>query len=155
MKIEIILVSKDKDAWVNQACNDYLKRLTLVSDVSLILVKEEPVMDDTEKTKKIEGKRIIGRLKDDYVKIALDVKGVQYSSEEFALRMEKLKDVEGGKIQFIIGGPLGLSGEVIAQADELISFSKMTFTHQMIRIVLLEQLYRAFEIIKGSKYHKH
>jgi len=154
MKIEIILVSKDKTSWVKEGCAQYFKRLTSISDVSFIFIKESYVMEDEEKTKKIEGERIIEKLKSGYIKIALDVKGVQYSSEDFAKRIEKLKDFEGGKVQFIIGGPLGLSGEVLAQVDESISFSSMTFTHQLIRVMLLEQIYRAFEILKGSGYHK-
>lgn len=154
MKIEIIAVSKDKDAWVKEVTQEYLKRLSSTVDVEFVFIKEETVGDDTERVKQKEGERILEKIKDDWVTVALDVKGNEYSSRDFAEKIEKWKDFEGGKVQFIIGGPLGLSGEVIAHANALISLSQMTLTHQMIRVLLLEQIYRAFEILKGSGYHK-
>ena len=154
MKIEIIAVSKDKDTWVTELSNEYIKRLSSTADVELIFVKEETVGDDTQKVKQKEGERILAKIKEGYVTIALDVLGKKYTSREFSQKVEQLKDFSGGKVQFIIGGPLGLSAEVLAHVHESISLSTMTLTHQMIRVLLLEQIYRAFEILKGSGYHK-
>jgi 23S rRNA (pseudouridine1915-N3)-methyltransferase len=155
MKIEIIAISKDKDSWVQDASVEYLKRLSSYADVELVFLKEEPIVQNSEGIiKKKEGERILKILKDDWVTIALDVRGKTYSSEMFAQRIEKIKDFEGGKVQCVIGGPLGLSDEVLSYVDEALSLSSMTLTHQMIRVLLLEQIYRAFEILKGSGYHK-
>ena len=153
MKIEIITISKNKSSYIDEAEAEYLKRLSAYATIDIIVIKEVPVKGDDEKVKKEEGDKIISKLKEDYLSIALDVTGQQYSSEEFSNMIESQKDY-GGNIQFIIGGPLGLSGEVLAHCNRIVSLSKMTFTHQMIRVLLLEQIYRGFEILKGSGYHK-
>lgn len=155
MKIEIITISKSKFSYIDEAQKDYLKRLKAYATVDIIVIKETPIKKGGEELiKDQEGKKMIEKLKEGYTKIALDSTGQQYTSIEFSKWIEKLKDFDGGKIQFIIGGPLGLSGEVFAHVDSTISFSKMTMTHQLIKVILLEQVYRAFEILKGSGYHK-
>ena len=102
----------------------------------------------------LEGDKILKQLKDEYYTIALHVMGEEMSSYHFAKLIEEIRDFKGGKVQFVIGGPLGVSQKVLERADKAISFSKMTFTHQLIRLLLLEQVYRGFEILKGTEYHK-
>lgn len=154
MKIEIIQVGKDKDAWVQEATHEYLKRLQAFADVVLVTVKEERGHDDVTQITKREGERIIEKLKEGYLQIALDVQGGAHDSHAFADMLERLRDQEGGKVQFIIGGAFGLSDEVRLAVHRLISLSAMTFTHQLIRVMLLEQVYRGFSLLKGSGYHK-
>lgn len=154
MKIEIIVISKDKDSWVREISREYLARLSRSCDISFIVLKEESIGGDVQKVKIKEGQRIIDKLKDGYIWVALDVAGPMYDSLQFARAVESWRDHRGGKVQFIIGGPLGVSQHVLEMMHETISLSKMTFTHQMVRGMLLEQLYRAFEILKGSSYHK-
>ncbi|NTV32598.1 MAG: 23S rRNA (pseudouridine(1915)-N(3))-methyltransferase RlmH, partial [Deltaproteobacteria bacterium] len=102
----------------------------------------------------LEGQALIRkRGPKDYL-VALDRTGRQYGSEEFAGRLEKVAMNASGGITFMIGGPLGLSGDVLAESDEILSLSRFTFTHEMSRVLLLEQIYRAFTILKGEKYHK-
>ena len=102
--------------------------------------------------KEIEGKKILSHIKNSYI-IALDLKGKQYTSEEFSDKLEKLS-LNNSSISFIIGGSLGLSNEVINKSNELICFSKMTFPHQLIRLFLLEQIFRAFKISNNETYHR-
>lgn len=155
MKIEIICISKNKDRYIDDAMADMIKKTQIYTDLNILYLKESPAThEDLAKIKREEGERIIEKLKPGYQKIALDVLGKEYSSEQFAKVIEKNRDELGGKIQFIIGGPYGLSDEVLKACDQKISFSKMTFTHQLIRVLLLEQIYRGFEIIRGSGYHK-
>lgn len=155
MKIEIICIGKNKDRYIDEAVSDFLVKLKKHAEVELIYLKESPATHgDIEKIKKEEGERIVEKLKPGYQKIALDVLGKQVDSIEFARLMERNRDNFGAKIQFIIGGPHGLSGQVLMECEAKISFSKMTFTHQLIRLLLLEQIYRGFEIIRGSEYHK-
>jgi 23S rRNA (pseudouridine1915-N3)-methyltransferase len=107
-----------------------------------------------EEILRLEGQALIRkRGSKDYL-VALDRTGRQYGSEEFAGRLEKAALNANGGVTFMIGGPLGLSGEALAEADEILSLSKFTLTHEMSRVLLLEQIYRAFTILKGEKYHK-
>jgi len=155
MKIRIIAVSKNKFAYIDDAQSDYLKRLKQYADVDLVVIKEEPIASQTtEVILKKEGERILAKLSTDYQTILLDIVGKEMSSEKFAEMVAKNRDHQGGRLQFIIGGPLGVSGAVKAAAALRLSISPMTFTHQLVRILLLEQIYRAFEILKGTGYHK-
>ncbi len=154
MKIEIIQVGKDKDTWVHEATQEYLKRLQAFAEVTFVTVKEERGHDDVRQIVQREGERIAEKLKEGYRCVVLDVSGKVYDSPAFASLLEKIRDQEGGKLQFVIGGAFGVSDDIRAQADRLLSCSPMTFTHQLIRIMLLEQLYRGFSILKGSGYHK-
>jgi len=156
MKIKIIVVGKTEIGYLREGENDYINRLKRNCQIDFIEVKEEPIIKgiDEERIKEIEGKRIIEKLERQYFNIALDKEGKMLSSKDFARLIEEKKNYGEAKICFIIGGPLGLSTEVREKANLVLSFSKMTFTHEMIRLLLLEQIYRAFEILKGSKYHK-
>lgn len=137
LHIQIVQVGKTKDLYFKEAEQEYVKRLGRYGKLIVDTV------DDDDK--------ILGRIQKDSYKIALVIEGKQFSSEEFA---EKLQDIQRtGHVTFIIGGPHGLPKEVIKESDLSLSFSKMTFTHQMIRVILLEQIYRACTIIEGKKYH--
>lgn len=155
MKIEVIVISKNKDRYIDEGVIDLLNKIKNHAEVNFLYLKESPISHgDKNKILKEEGDKILKSLKDGYFKVGLDVLGKELSSEQFAKLIENTRDERGGKIQFIIGGPLGLSAEVLKICDISVSFSKMTFTHQIIRLLLLEQIYRGFEIIKGSGYHK-
>jgi len=156
MKIKIISISKNKFDYISAGEQDYLSRLQRYADLEILNLKEEPMTKNRpeDEIMEIEGKRILAKLDKDYFTIALHVMGKQMVSEEFADLIEEIRDFKGAKICFVIGGPLGLSQRVLDEADFVLSFSKMTFTHQLIRLLLLEQIYRAFEILKGTEYHK-
>ncbi|MCX6745924.1 MAG: 23S rRNA (pseudouridine(1915)-N(3))-methyltransferase RlmH [Candidatus Parcubacteria bacterium] len=155
MKIKIITISKTKTEY-EQAEQEFLKRLQGYADLEILNLREEPITKNRpeDEIMEIEGERILAKLDKDYFIVALHVMGNQMSSEEFADFVEEIRDFKSAKICFVIGGPLGLSQRVLDEADFVLSFSKMTFTHQLIRLLLLEQIYRAFEILKGTEYHK-
>jgi 23S rRNA (pseudouridine1915-N3)-methyltransferase len=155
MKIKIITISKTKSEYA-EAENEFLKRLQRYAEVAVLNIKEEPITKNRSgnEIKQLEGDKLISKIDQDAFVIVLDQKGKDMTSLEFAQQIEQIRDFKGAKINFIIGGPLGLSGEVLGRANLVISFSQMTFTHQMIRLLLLEQIYRGFEILKGTDYHK-
>jgi len=137
LHIQIIQIGKTKDSYFKEAEVEYIKRLSRYGKITVDTVED----DD----------KILSRVNKDSYVIALVIEGRQFSSEEFA---EKLREIgKTGHVTFIIGGPHGLPKEVINASDFSLSFSKMTFTHQMIRVILLEQIYRACTIIEGKKYH--
>lgn len=134
----------------------YLERLKRYAQIEWIEVKPAGIKKGRteEDIRKTEGREIAKRLKsDDYV-IALAPSGKQYDSEQFAGWLEKLSVGVRGWVSFIIGGPIGLSSDISDRANSLLSLSKLTLTHEMCRIFLLEQVYRAFTIMEGGKYHK-
>ncbi|NLY70597.1 MAG: 23S rRNA (pseudouridine(1915)-N(3))-methyltransferase RlmH [Clostridiales bacterium] len=158
MNIQLICVGKLNERYWKEAVAEYQKRLSNYCTISIEEVKEARLTDSSseaeEKVKDAEGKQIIRKLNRGAYVIALDVQGKQLSSEEFARKIEDL-GIEGkSNIAFIIGGSIGLSKEVLDLADLRLSFSKMTFPHQMMRVIFLEQLYRAFKIMKNETYHK-
>ena len=156
IKIKIICVGKIKDTYLNQGISEYLKRLSGYSSVEIIEVKDEKIVSNNsdEKIKEIEGNRILEKISEkDYV-ILLDLKGKQLSSEELADKIDNLISGGIGNYCFVIGGSLGNGENVKKRANFLISFSKLTYTHQMIRLLLLEQIYRVFKINNNEVYHK-
>lgn len=159
MKIDLICVGKLKEKyWVN-ATGEYTKRLSKYCKINIIEVADEKTPDGASealerKIKEKEGQAILRHIKGNPHVIALAIEGKQYSSEGFASKIENLGITGISHLVFIIGGSLGLSEEVLKRANEKISFSKMTFPHQLMRVVLLEQVYRGFRIIKGEPYHK-
>lgn len=158
LNIRIICVGKFKEKYWEAASAEYMKRLGAYCSVSVIEVKEEKLpahasRADEENVIKKEGESLLGKTAaGDYV-IALDIKGSELASEEIA---SKISDISftNSTIDFIIGGSLGLSREVRSRADLRLSFGKITLPHQLARIVLLEQIYRAFKINSGETYHK-
>ncbi len=156
IKIKIICVGKIKETYLNSGISEYLKRLSGYCNVEIIEVKDEKISNNTsdEKIKEIESNRILEKIDDkDYV-ILLDLKGKQLNSVELASKMDSLISQGVGNYAFVVGGSLGVSENLQKKANFLISFSRLTFTHQMVRLLLLEQIYRAFKINNNETYHK-
>lgn len=156
--INIVCVGKIKEKYLKDAILEYSKRLSKYCKLNIIEVPDEQipvnVNDKIENNiKSIEGNKILDHLKNSYI-IALDLHGKQFTSEEFANKINNISLNFNSTISFIIGGSLGLSDEVINKSNELICFSKLTFPHQLIRIFLLEQIYRSFKILNNETYHK-
>ena len=159
MRITLITVGKIKEKFYQDAISEYAKRLSRYCKLDVIQVTDEKTPDGASEAletqiKEKEGQRILAQIREGAYVIALAIEGKMLSSEELAGKMQKL-GVEGkGHLVFVIGGSLGLSKEVMDRADHALSFSKMTFPHQLMRVVLLEQIYRGFRIIAGEPYHK-
>lgn len=156
IKIRIVCVGKIKDSFLNEGIEEYKKRLSSYAKLEIIEVKDEKITsnDSDEHVKEIEGKRIIEKLEKGYYNIFLDVYGKEMSSEDLAVYTQNLIDSGKGNICFVIAGSLGFSKNALNHANFRLSFSKMTFTHQMIRLLLLEQIYRVFKINNNEVYHK-
>lgn len=159
MKITIITVGKLKEKYLKDAIAEYSKRLSKYCKLEIVEVADEKtpenaseVVEDAIRSK--EAERILKYVKEDAFVIALEIAGKQLTSEEFADRIEQLGVRGVSHIIFIIGGSIGLGKEVLAKSDFALSFSKMTFPHQLMRVILLEQVYRSFRIISGEPYHK-
>lgn len=159
MQITIICIGKLKEKYWKDAVIEYSKRLSKYCKLDIVELPDEKApetMSDAQQQQVIqkEGQKILKAIKSDSIVIALAIKGKMFSSEQFACQIEQYT-VEGkSHITFIIGGSLGLSDEVMNKSDTAISFSAMTFPHQMMRVILLEQIYRAMKIIKNEPYHK-
>lgn len=159
MRIRIVCIGKLKEKYWTDAVDEYTKRISRYCDIEIVQLKESRLPDkasasDEQTVIYEEGQTILKNIKDGTYVITLEVKGKQLSSEELAEKIERLPIEGRSDITFVIGGSLGLSKEVSQRADFKLSFSKMTFPHQMMRVVLLEQIYRAFKIIKNETYHK-
>lgn len=159
MNIQVICIGKLKEKYWTDAVGEYMKRLSRFDSVEIVELKEVRLPDkagpaEEEKVKIEEGREILKSIKDGTYVITLEIQGKQLSSEDLASKIENL-GIEGrSDVAFVIGGSLGLSAEVSKRADFKLSFSKMTFPHQMMRVVLLEQIYRSFKIIRHEAYHK-
>lgn len=159
MNIKLIAVGKIKEKYIKEGIAEFSKRLSRYASLKIIEVSDEKAPEnlsdkDMEIIKNKEGKKILEKISDNSYIIVLAIDGKQISSESLA---EKIEDITLGGISditFIIGGSLGLSHEVTNKSHYKLSFSKMTFPHQLMRLILLEQVYRAFKIIKGEPYHK-
>jgi 23S rRNA (pseudouridine1915-N3)-methyltransferase len=159
VNISIVTVGKLKEKYLKQGIDEYLKRLTAYAKVEMIEVADEKAPEELselemEQVKQKEGERILAKISQDTYVIALAINGKMQSSEELADTLDKLATYGRSKIAFIIGGSLGLSAEVLKRSNELLSFSKMTFPHQLMRLILVEQVYRAYRINRGEPYHK-
>ncbi|MGY0694662.1 23S rRNA (pseudouridine(1915)-N(3))-methyltransferase RlmH [Virgibacillus sp. FSP13] len=159
MKISIVAVGKLKEKYLKQGIQEYLKRLTAYAKVDIIEVADEKApenMSEAEmlEVKRKEGDRILGAISPDTYVITLEINGKMLTSEQLAAKMDELATYGKSKIAFVIGGSLGISDAVQKRGDLALSFSKMTFPHQVMRLVLLEQVYRAFRIMRGEPYHK-
>ena len=152
MKIKIIAVGSIKDKYFKDAINEYIKRLSKYIKVEIIEVKET---DDTKlNAKEVEGERILKQIKNNDFVVALTLNKKECTSEEFASWLDKTFVKANSEIIFLIGGSLGLSNAVIKRSNDCLTLSKLTFTHQMSRVILLEQIYRGFKIIHNERYHK-
>ncbi|MBQ6900904.1 MAG: 23S rRNA (pseudouridine(1915)-N(3))-methyltransferase RlmH [Firmicutes bacterium] len=159
MNIQIICIGKLKEKYWTDAIAEYSKRLSRYCTLEIIELKEARLPDkaspaDEENVKLEEGRSILKAIKDGTYVITLEILGKQLTSPELADKIQTLSIEGKSNVAFIIGGSLGLSAEVSRRADYKLSFSKMTFPHQMMRVILLEQIYRGFKIIKNEAYHK-
>lgn len=159
MNISIITVGKLKEKYLKQGIEEYLKRLSAYAKVELVEVADEKAPEELSELEMVqvkhkEGERILGKISQDTYVIALAIQGKMQSSEELADTLDKLATYGKSKIAFVIGGSLGLSDEVVKRSNEQLSFSRMTFPHQLMRLILVEQIYRAFRINRGEPYHK-
>src|SRR3989338_8502370 len=152
--IRIIAVGTLKEPHWKSACEEYLKRMRPFSRIEIIEVKDSAFTKPSEKNRVLEneGKRIAEHIKRDSFVIALDREGTQYSSERFASVIQQKGEV-GDCITFVLGGPLGISKSFLEKTSLRLSFSQLTFPHQLARVVLMEQLYRAMAILHGKQYH--
>lgn len=158
MRITIVAVGKLKEKYLVQGMAEFMKRLTPLARVEIVEVGEEYMPEAPSPAEKAqilrkEGERLLRRVPEGSHLVVLDVQGAPRSSEELAARISELALAGRSHFTFLIGGAFGLSEEVRQAADERLSFSAMTFTHQMVRLLLLEQIYRAFKINRGEKYH--
>lgn len=158
LNINIICVGKIKEDYLKAAISEYSKRLSKYCTLKIIEIQDEKLPNKLyestiNKIKEKECKKIIENLKKDSYIIALDLKGKQYTSTEFADKISQIETNFNSNITFIIGGTLGLTQEILEISNQKISFSEMTFPHRLIRVFLLEQLFRAFKILNNETYH--
>ena len=159
LSINIICPGKIKEKYLKDAIYEYSKRLSKYCKLNIVEVPDEKVPDKfsenvANEIKTKEGKSIISKLPKDTYLICLDLKGKQFTSEEFSTKLEEISLNFNSSVTFVIGGTLGISSEVLDLSKEKICFSKMTFPHQLIRVFLLEQIFRAFKISNGETYHR-
>jgi len=159
MNVTILCVGKIKEDFFRGGIDEYSKRLSRYIKLSIVEVSDEKTPEnasdaENKKIKETEGERLLAKIKPtDYV-CALAIDGKMYSSEEFSDYLAQTQVTSKGNLIFVIGGSLGLSDAVIRRADSKISFSKMTFPHQLMRVILLEQIYRGYRIMNKEPYHK-
>lgn len=159
MKISIICVGKIKEKFYREALAEYVKRLSRYTKVDIIEVEDEKTVENAsealeEQIKKKEADKIIEKIKKDAYVITLEILGEKMNSVKFSKTIERASIEGRGHIQFIIGGSLGLHESISALANKKISFSDMTFPHQLMRVILTEQIYRAYRISNNEPYHK-
>ena len=159
MRISVVCVGKIKEKYFTMGIDEYSKRLSRYCKLDIIEVPDEKTPDNASEAEELmikrkEGERILKHIKEGAYVIALAIEGKMLTSEELAEKIDKLGIGGDSHIVFVIGGSLGLDKTVLDRADYKLSFSKMTFPHQMMRMVLLEQVYRGYRIIKGEPYHK-
>lgn len=159
MNITIVSIGKLKEKYLKQGIEEYTKRLRAYAKIEIIEVPDEKAPEtlsksEEEQVKQAEGERLLNKIPQDAYVVALAIEGKQLSSEELAKTLDDLAVYGKSKIVFVIGGSLGLSGKVLQRANLKLSFSKMTFPHQLMRLILVEQVYRAFKMNRGEPYHK-
>ena len=159
MRIRLIAVGKIKDQYLQLGIQEYIKKISRFADVEILEVKDQPIYNEKSKeeiemAKRKEGEAILKLTKESDYLINLDLNKKEMKSEEFAEFLDAKSQYSGSFITFIIGGSYGLSDEVKKRANEAISLSKMTFLHGMTRLIILEQIYRAYKILNNEVYHK-
>ena len=158
MNVTVIAIGKLKEKYWTDAVNEYMKRLTAYCAPKIVELKEAPLHGSGPAAevavKEAEGKEILARITPSMYVITLEIKGKKLSSEQLADKIKALSLEGKSDVAFVIGGSLGLDPAVSARADYKLSFSDMTFPHQMMRVILLEQVYRGFKINRGEAYHK-
>lgn len=158
LSIQIICIGKLKETYLRSAINEYSKRLSKYCKLEILELPDEKIPDKininlSNEIKSKECDNIFRHVKKDSYLIALDLKGKQFTSEEFSFEIEKISMI-ASHITFLIGGSLGLNNDLLNKCNQKICFSKMTFPHQLIRVFLLEQIFRAFKIANRETYHR-
>ena len=158
VSINVICVGKLKEKYLKDAVLEYSKRLSKYCNLNIIEISDEKLPNKInnsiiDEIKEKECRKILNNIKKDSYIISLDLKGKEYSSEEFSTKIQDITIKGFSAITFIIGGTLGITNEILNKSNELICFSKMTFPHQLIRVFLLEQLFRGFKILNNETYH--
>ena len=156
MKIKIIALGNIKEKFLKEGIDEFLKRLTPYASIEIIELTPVEIRDEnlTQKALEQEGEKILANIKNDSFVITMEILGKQLSSEDFAQKINEISMSGISELVFIIGSSCGLSPTVSNRANFKLSFSKMTFLHQFARLLLVEQIYRAFKILKGETYHK-
>ena len=156
MKIKIVALGKIKEKFLKDGINEFLKRLTPYTSLEIIELNPIEIKDEnmTQKVLDEEGNNILSHIKDNSFVITMEIQGKQLSSEEFAQKINEITMSGVSELVFVIGSSCGISAKVSQKANFKLSMSKMTFLHQFARLILIEQIYRAFKILKGEKYHK-
>lgn len=156
MKIKIVALGKIKEKFLKEGIDEFLKRLTPYASVEIIELSPIEIKDEnlTGKVLEQEGEKILVQIKPNSYVITLEIEGANFSSEKFAQKLEEIANQGCSEIVFVIGSSCGLAKTVSQRADFKLSLSKMTFLHQFARLLLVEQIYRAFKIQKGETYHK-
>jgi 23S rRNA (pseudouridine1915-N3)-methyltransferase len=159
VNISIVTVGKLKEKYLKLGIEEYVKRLSAYAKIDVVEVADEKAPEELselemKQVKQKEGERILAKISPDTYVIALAIQGKLQSSEELANTLDKLATYGKSKIAFVIGGSLGLSEEVLKRSNEQLSFSRMTFPHQLMKLILVEQIYRAFRINRNEPYHK-
>lgn len=155
MKIKIIALGKIKEKFLKDGIDEFLKRLTPYTTVEVVELSPVEIKDNqTEKALLEEGEKILANIKPDSYVITMEILGKQLSSEDFASKINEITISGISELVFVIGSSCGLAPTVSARANFKLSFSKMTFLHQFARLLLVEQIYRGFKILKGETYHK-
>ncbi len=158
LTINVVCIGKIKETYLKDAINEYSKRLSKYCKLTILELPDEKIPDKlndslSNEIKEKESNSILNHIKKDSYIICLDLTGKEFSSEEFSKNIENLS-LQTSQITFVIGGSLGLSSNILKKAHQKICFSKMTFPHQLIRVFLLEQLFRGFKISNGETYHR-
>lgn len=159
MKIRIYAIGKIKENYLKLGIDDYLKKIKPYSQIEIVEVNDEPIPNnpnnsEIEIAKNKEGEKVLQLIKPGEYLIGLDLGKKELESPAFAEYLNKKMEIAGASISFVIGGSYGLSDELKNRCNDSISLSKMTFLHQMTRLILLEQIYRAFKILRNETYHK-
>ncbi len=156
MRLGIVGIGEYKFAFLQEGESEFLKRLRRYCEIRVNWIKHRKVSNrrSAKEVLRVEAKLILDRIPDESIVVALDRQGKRISSESFSKKIGRWQSRSVKEVIFIVGGPSGLDPSVLKRADLILSFSEMTFTHEMIRLFLLEQLYRAFSILKGEHYHK-
>lgn len=159
MQITVLCVGKIKEAYLKEGIAHFAQRLKPYCSLTIQEVADQPAPErlseeELDRVKQKEGEELLAHLKPDQYVIALDIRGTAYSSEQLASKLKELALYGQSKVVFVIGGSNGLSKDVLRRANLRLSFSKLTFPHQLMRLILLEQIYRSFKINRGEPYHK-
>lgn len=152
LHLTILAVGKLKEDYLRKGIAEYQKRLTPYVKLKIVELPDSPLGREPDRAKTAEGKRIFAALKDNAYVLALDLRGKTFTSKDLARWLGE-REMEGKEVMLVIGGTSGLVPEVLARANEVVSFSALTFPHQLFRLLLVEQLYRGFKILRSEKYH--